>query len=835
MKKLLTLIAFASYIFGANMAFAIPTGTLVSDSMDANIYADGVYFDSDFDPADEDETDYAADSTTDDVRITTSEMFDEDLYIGSNTVFDKVIYQVDVAGSSSRICTTIVCHHYNLEYYNGESSTWETLSYTDGGNNFESTGEEVMEFDVPSAWDDDGTKTTINGQTLFWIRLSRNTNTTVSTDPQVSELALSAYNVELTVENELGAAITTVVSEDFDVNDGTSNRVEAFRDMGDGVYQMGLNGGLTDSNYNLVWNEDGYVEKSVSTGVLASIKMSLSGEMKFAHKIRVTNQDGTAITPDTAYADVVGSGEHMECEISGANVYCPLSLDEDGTSSSFASIMLTKSGYDDLTEELSAERDDNADSQVVTAVEMTETETPTTTGFYTLSVENEDGDDLISLVEADFTVSGGTVNNVVDFTNNGDGTYTFELATGSADADYSIEVDASGYDVESVSTGTLTTGATTTGTIVLDYSTSSSSTGYLEVTVMDEDGDELSTLSRSNFTIAGGSDDRIYGFTNNNDGTYVVELATGNSDNNYNVTVTKDGYVSDDFDTDEIGTGTTSRSISLDFAYKVTVTNEAGDFLSGANVKAGDLSTTCQYLGSGEYGCAVSLSKTSYSYRVSLSGYITENGTFYSDRTSHSDAQKTANVELEINEEACEVPFDDIYGHWAEGYVEELFCREVVNGKDEDTYAPNDNVTRAEFLKIALLNAGYEVDGEAGEEFSDVSTGDWFYEYVSYGADQGFIEGYSDSTFRPNDSINRAEALVIIMRIAGEDEYEVDEDWEEFEDVDADDWFAYAIELSADAGIVEGYDNGEFRPANSITRAEVAAVAVRTYNEYYAD
>lgn len=836
MKKLLTLIAFISYTFGANVAFAIPTGTLVNDSMDASQYADGVYFDSSFGPDDHDDTADSQESTADDVSFPDSEIMTEYLYVGSNTVFDGIVFDVSTAGDTSLSTCLMSCHHYDVEYYNGESDSWETLSWDDDYANLESIGEDIWEFEVPGAWDDDGTKTTVNGQTLFWVRIALRNNVNVNTGVRLSELALRAYNVELTVEDELGNTLEGLVSEDFTVSGGTSNRVENFREIGGGVYQLGLNGDLSDSNYNLVWTYGGYVDELISTGVLSTIKKSLSGEMKYSHKIRVTDQDGTLITPGTAIVDAVIPPSEITCEISGSSVYCPLDTLDDGTStSSVANINLTKSGYENTSEELSEERDDSSDAQVVTVVAMTESETPATTGFFTLSVENEDGDDLISLLEADFALSGGTVNNIVDFTNNGDGTYTFELVTESADDNYAITVDASGYNAETVSTGDLTTGATATGTVVLEYTSSSSSTGYLEVTVSDEDGDELNDLTRSSFVVVEGSDNRIYGFTNNNDGIYVLELATGNSDNSYTVGVTKTGFVTDDFTTDEIGTGTTERSISLDFAYKVTVTDEDGTALSGASVKAGDLSTTCGYLGAGEYGCAVPLSETDFAYRVSISGYVTENGTFFSDRTAHTDAQKTANVEMEAREEDCEIPFDDTYGHWAEGYIEELYCREVINGKDSNTFAPNDNITRAEFLKIALLNAGYEVDGEAGEDFSDVSTGDWFYEYVSYGADQGFIEGYSDGTFRPNDSINRAEAVVIIMRIAGEDEYEVDEDWEEFEDVDADAWYAYAIQLAADAGIVEGYDNGEFRPGNNITRAEVTAVAVRTYDEYYAD
>ncbi len=920
MKKLITLIGFVTYIFSANVAFAITLG-LVAQTSGVNAYPDGVYYDGVINYT---QTSDAADTTDDDVYLpddTSSDM----LYIGSNTVFDTIDFDVTTAGNSNKLCVTTPCHHYTLQYYNGETSTWTNLSYTDNTNNFETAAEGTWDFDVPDAWDNDGTKTTVNGQTLFWVRLSVASGATVTTPADAGQVALRAYNVEITVDQELGTGIEALLESDFTVSGGTSNDVAGFREMGTGVYQLALDAGLTDSNYNILIGKKGYVDDSITSGVISTTQKALSIELLFSHKITtISNATGSVLTPDTV---VVGA---VTCTISGTSAYCALSSGQDGSSGSIADVTVTKSGYDSTTKDLQDERTSDSDAQVTTIVGLTETAVTTDpTGYFTLTVEETDGTNLTSIAEGDFSVSAGTDNTIYDFTNNGDGTYYFELATENVDNTYTITASVSGYDAEGISTGALTTSVNSTGTLVLDETTDP--TGYFTFRVEETDGTDLTSISESDFSVSGGTSNTVYDFTNNGDGTYTYELATenadntysisasvsgyntesistgamttddtntgtleldsssgpateadltinvtnedgdamtslgegdfdvnsgtsnaihaftnsgagnyvlslsiDNADNSYDITVSSDGYVSADTSTGEL-TGDGEKSVSLDFGYKLTVLDENGDNVSSATVKAGDYETSCEYLGSGQYGCAIPLAESNYEYKVTLSGYETEYGEFSSDRDSDDDAQVSESVSLTVGESDCEANFDDIYGHWAEDYITELYCRGVVNGLDSDTFGPSNNATRAEFLKMALLNAGYDVDGASGEDFSDVSSGDWYYEYVAFGVDEDFIEGYSDDTFRPNDQINRAEALVITMRIAGVDEYDVDSDWDEFDDVDSNDWYAYAVETAADQGIVEGYDDGDFKPGNNITRAEVAAISVRTYDEYYAD
>jgi hypothetical protein len=730
MKKFLPVLALAAMLFGVQPVFAISTGVLVSGNSSVNAYPDAVLA---YLMSYSDYTSDAANSTADDVPLGSLSK----TYIGSNSPFDLILFDITTAGSSTRSTVSCPmftqCHHFDLEYYNGLTSTWDALTYTDNTNSFQTVGENSWTFDLPTAWDDSSnTKTTVDGHTLYWVRIGINSNTSSASTAYAAEIALRSYNVEMSVVEELGTAMGGLVSEDFTVTGGTSNSVAGWRDMGAGVYQLALDEGLSDGNYTIAAGEIGYVDSSVSSGVLSTVQKELALTMDYAHRINVTNSSGIALAPSSVK---IGSDS---CTISGTSAYCAVSTSADGTSSGLADVTVSASGYDTKTQALSGQRDDRSEIQVQTTVALTAS------------------------------------------------------------------------------------------------SSSSTAWGTLKLYVENENGAALTSLDESAFSVSDGSDNAIHSFSNTGSGNYELQLATGNSDNNYQVTVEKSAYVSTTFASGEISTGTISVSVALDFGYIVNVEDENGNNVSDASVLAGDQTTTCSYMGGGDYGCPVPLSETDYSYRVSKDGYMTVNDNFSSDRTGNSDAQRSANVSLELLPVSCSVPFTDTYGHWAEGYIEQLFCREVVIGRDSNSYVPNDYVTRAEFLKIALLNAGFTVDGSTGENFNDVSTGDWFYEYVSYGANEGYIEGYEDGGFHPNDSINRAEALVILMRIAGESSATVSSSWSDFTDVSSDDWFAYAVKIAADKGIVEGYDDGSFKPGNSITRAEVAAMAVRTYDSYYA-
>lgn len=148
-----------------------------------------------------------------------------------------------------------------------------------------------------------------------------------------------------------------------------------------------------------------------------------------------------------------------------------------------------------------------------------------------------------------------------------------------------------------------------------------------------------------------------------------------------------------------------------------------------------------------------------------------------------------------------------------------------VNGYNDGTVRPEAKITRAEAATMfyRLLNEDVKAEYETDEnEFSDVSEADWYCTAVSTLANIGIFGGYPDGSFRPDAYITRAEFAAICARIDGEDADET----AEYSDIDGH-WAADEISRVAELGWVKGYTDGTFRPNQQITRAEAMAVINR--------
>ncbi len=179
------------------------------------------------------------------------------------------------------------------------------------------------------------------------------------------------------------------------------------------------------------------------------------------------------------------------------------------------------------------------------------------------------------------------------------------------------------------------------------------------------------------------------------------------------------------------------------------------------------------------------------------------------------------------NQSACHTPFVDIADHWAEKAICTLYQADVINGISEKNFEPNRAITRAEFLKITLEALDYSVYPVQSAAFTDTKAGEWHYRYITFAHAKGFIKGYDDGHFAPDSPISRAEALSILIKIAGYSSADTSFVNVHFNDVDSTDWFANAVAIGIEKKWVEGYGDGSFRPDNSISRAEAATVILR--------
>ena len=147
-----------------------------------------------------------------------------------------------------------------------------------------------------------------------------------------------------------------------------------------------------------------------------------------------------------------------------------------------------------------------------------------------------------------------------------------------------------------------------------------------------------------------------------------------------------------------------------------------------------------------------------------------------------------------------------------------------LSGYANGTFEPDRNMTRAEVTTMfaRLLTEKMTADQTYSNTFSDVAKSHWAANYIGYMQQFGIITGYADGSFRPDASVTRAEFAAIASRFET-----LTEGTKSFSDVPGSHWAAKYINFAATRGWVNGYADGTFRPNNSITRAEVAAVTCR--------
>lgn len=202
---------------------------------------------------------------------------------------------------------------------------------------------------------------------------------------------------------------------------------------------------------------------------------------------------------------------------------------------------------------------------------------------------------------------------------------------------------------------------------------------------------------------------------------------------------------------------------------------------------------------------------------------VSEDSTYGQYAVRLQDSTGTAGVDSEValdhNYWGSENPnFDSLIVAPEEQEVvtEPYYEAETMRPEDLNTYVPSAG------------GGSTEEPEEPALPFTDVKTGDWFYEHVLYVYENNIMAGMSETTFEPLTTLDRAQAVQMLYNLEGQPEVTGEMD---FTDVETSDWWSNAVAWASQNGVVAGYEDETFRPERKVTREEFAQM-LYNYAEY---
>jgi hypothetical protein len=186
--------------------------------------------------------------------------------------------------------------------------------------------------------------------------------------------------------------------------------------------------------------------------------------------------------------------------------------------------------------------------------------------------------------------------------------------------------------------------------------------------------------------------------------------------------------------------------------------------------------------------------------------------------------------------ETPKVEFKDLDKHWAKEDIEFLASKGIINGKSKEMFNPDGKITRAEFTALIVRlfdlkqkNTSFNIS------FKDVNNTDWYYDVIKTASEYGLINGINEDTFAPNKEVTREEMVTIIIRaidnknIQNTNKSNIAID--NFNDKNnMSTWAVDNINKALKMNIIKGKTENSFNPKEYSTRAESATIIKRVYD-----
>jgi len=182
------------------------------------------------------------------------------------------------------------------------------------------------------------------------------------------------------------------------------------------------------------------------------------------------------------------------------------------------------------------------------------------------------------------------------------------------------------------------------------------------------------------------------------------------------------------------------------------------------------------------------------------------------------------NAKILIAKDMNSIP-DDVTGHWAESTIRDFRNQGYILGYPDNTFRPNNPMKRAEFVK--LVNKVFNFTGSGYVKFNDVPINSWYYNDIAIASELGYINGKSETIFDPEGYITRQEAAKIVATIKDCIDYNYNQINKFIDKNNIADWAKPYVEGVIESGYMNGLPDNIFAPTNYISRAEVAVVLSR--------
>ncbi len=213
---------------------------------------------------------------------------------------------------------------------------------------------------------------------------------------------------------------------------------------------------------------------------------------------------------------------------------------------------------------------------------------------------------------------------------------------------------------------------------------------------------------------------------------------------------------------------------------------------------------------------------------VDTSGVVTAKGAGTAVISAVTDdGNFTAECTVTVTKEREAVSFSDISGNWAEDSIKKLAALGVVTGGGDGTFRPEATITRAEFVTM-LIRAMMKTDSvviEPGNTFDDISS-HWASGYISTAVSLGIVSGCTNNTFKPDDNITREQIALIIVN-AYKLKVDTTQISTYPDDASISAWAKSAVEAALSNCILAGCPDGNLNPQKAATRAEAVSIIVR--------